>query len=604
MILPAASCLDQDATAFLGVERSVTGRRWRARLDGDGERAALALAQAHGLSDLLARVLAGRGVTSGSLEAHLRPALRTMMPDPSCLTDMDRAAERLAEAVQRGESIALFGDYDVDGATSVAVVARFLIGLGCTPIIHIPDRIFEGYGPNIQAIRALAGRGTTLLVTVDCGTVSHEPLAEARRLGLDTIVVDHHQTGASLPEAVAVVNPKRQDDLSGLEHLAAVGLAFLLCVATNRALRRRAHFAQRKEPDLLALLPLVALGTVCDVVPLTGLNRAFVQKGLIAMGREGVPGLRALAVAARSLGRYGAYQLGFLLGPRINAGGRIGRADLGARLLMTEDAEEAEAIAAELDRLNTERQAIEAEILADAMAQGEAALMRHPDAAVVVAHGVRWHPGVVGIVASRLKERFNRPALAIAMNEHGIGTGSGRSIDGVDLGAAVRGALDAGLLEKGGGHAMAAGLTLRQERLTEIVDFFKTQLADSSRRANETAFLSVDCALSAAAATSELLHSLERAGPFGAGNPEPRFALPHHSVRNARVVGKSHIRVSLAASDGRLVSGIAFRAAGTPLGDILLQHGRPLHVAGMLRRDDWGGRERIDFCVQDAAPAD
>src|SRR5262245_14065870 len=415
--------------AFLGVERSVCGRAWRDRLDERAIVRALAIVQRHGIPELLARVLAGRNVEAGDVEAYLDPSIRRLMPDPYTLADMAAAAARIADAVGRRETIAIFGDYDVDGATSSAMLGRFLRYAGIEPLVHIPDRLFEGYGPNVEAVRALAARGATLLVTVDCGTTSIEALEEARRLGLDTIVIDHHQADERLPPALAVVNPNRLDDLSGLGQLAAVGLVFVVAVAVNRELRRRGFWtAERQEPDLLGLLDLVALGTVADVAPLTGLNRAFVAKGLIAMRRREGIGMTALMDVARLSGPPEPWHLGFLLGPRINAGGRIGRAELGAQLLLDDDPARAGAIAAELDRLNNERRAIEQAAFVEADAEATAALGSEDNVAVIVTASDNWHPGVVGLVAARLKERFGRPAFAIAFGANGTGNGSGRSI--------------------------------------------------------------------------------------------------------------------------------------------------------------------------------
>src|SRR5215471_4669226 len=419
---------------FLGVENSATGRVWRDRLDERGATRALAIAQHHALPELLARIIAGRDIETDAVDAFLDPTIKRAMPDPLVMTAMKEAAERITDAAMRAETVAIFGDYDVDGATSAALLARFLRECGTEPIVYIPDRLFEGYGPNLEAVRALAARGATLLVTVDCGTMSHAPLAEAHKLGLDVIVIDHHQADEVLPPALAVVNPNRLDDLSKLGHLAAVGVTFLVLVAVNRELRTRGYWTPaRPEPDLLDLVHLVALGTIADVVPLRGLNRAFVAKGLIAMRRREHAGLTALMDVARLNGPPEPWHLGFMIGPRINAGGRIGRADLGARLLMTEDPVEAATMAAELDRLNRDRQAIELATLAQAEGEAMAALGIEEKGAVVVTAAAGWHPGVVGLVAARLKERFGRPAFAIALEPGGTGTGSGRSIPGVDL---------------------------------------------------------------------------------------------------------------------------------------------------------------------------
>jgi single-stranded-DNA-specific exonuclease len=528
------------------------------------------------------------------------------MPDPHVVADMEAAAARLADAVERCESIAIFGDYDVDGATSTAALARFLRHCGLDPLIHIPDRIFEGYGPNIEAIASLAQRGATLLVTVDCGTTSLDPLAEARRLGLDAIVIDHHQADEQLPPALAVVNPNRLDCLSGLGQLAAVGLVFLTLVAVNRELRRRGYWTPlRPEPDLLGWLDLVALGTVADVAPLTGLNRAFVAKGLIAMRRREGIGLTALMDVARLSGPPEPWHLGFMLGPRINAGGRIGRADLGTRLLLAEDPAEAGALAAELDRLNRERQVIEQETVAQAEAEALAALGVEERGAVVVTAGEGWHPGVVGLVASRLKEKFGRPAFAIAFAPGGVGTGSGRSILGVDLGRVVRRATAEGLLLKGGGHAMAAGITLARDGLARFRAFLEETLATEVAAARREDGLLIDGAITAAAANTDLVGMIDRAGPYGSGNPEPVFALPAHTVAFAEEVGKAHVRLRLRARDGATVSAIAFRAAGQPLGRAALEwRGRPVHAAGTLCVDRWQGVERVQFRVLDLAPVD
>src|SRR5271154_4035900 len=540
-----------ESRLFLGVENSATGRAWRDRLDERGAARALAIAQRHDLPELLARILAGRNVEADAVDAFLDPSIKRAMPDPYVLTAMKEAAERIANAVGRGESVAIFGDYDVDGATSAALLARYLRQCGRDPIIHIPDRLFEGYGPNIDAVRALAERGATLLVCVDCGTTSIEPLAEAKKLGLDVVIVDHHQADEALPPAVAIVNPNRRDDLSGLGHLAAVGLTFMTVVAVNRVLRARGFWtAERSEPDLLTLLDDVALGTVADVVPLIGLNRAFVAKGLIALRRRERPGHVSLMDVARLSSPPEAWHLGFLLGPRINAGGRIGRADLGVRLLLEDDPIAAAKIAAELDRLNRERQAIEQDTLAQAEAEALAALGIEEKGAVVVTAAEGWHPGVVGLVAARLKEKFGRPAFAIALEPGGIGTGSGRSIAGVDIGRAVRRGVAEGLLLKGGGHAMAAGVTLRKDALAPFRAFLESTLGADVAVARRANALLIDGAVSASAANVELVATIERAGPFGSGNPEPMLALPAHIVTYAEEVGQAHMRVRLKSADG------------------------------------------------------
>jgi len=591
---------------FLGVERSVCGRPWRDRLDERRAAQALSIVQRHNVPELLARVLAGRDIGADDVEAYLDPTVKRLLPDPYVLTGMREAAARLADAVGRGERIAIFGDYDVDGATSAALLARFLRHAGLDPLIHIPDRLFEGYGPNAEAVRALAERGATLLITVDCGTTSLEPLREAQRFGMQTIVIDHHQADEELPPAVAVVNPNRRDDLSGLGHLAAVGLTFVTLVAVNRELRQRGFWgAARPEPDLLSSLHYVALGTIADVVPLTGLNRAFVAKGLIALRRRDHVGQTALMDAARLTGPPEPWHLGFVLGPRINAGGRIGRADLGVRLLLEDDPAEAARMAAELDRLNRERQTIEQATLAQAEAEAMAALGLEETGAVVVTAGEGWHPGVVGLVAARLKERYGRPAFAIALEPGGVGTGSGRSIAGVDLGKAVRRAVADGLLLKGGGHAMAAGVTLRKDALAAFRAYLEETLAGAVAAARRDDALSVDGALTANSANAALIETLGRAGPFGAGNAEPIIALPSHTIVYAEEVGQAHVRARLRAGDGATVNAIAFRAAGQRLGNALLQNrGRAMHAAGCLALDRWQGKERVQLRVLDLAAPD
>jgi single-stranded-DNA-specific exonuclease len=602
MALPALQFNPSDRY-FLGVERSLTGRAWRDRLDERGSARALAIAQRYGLDELLARVLAGRNVDVDQVESFLDPTIKRLMPDPYTVTAMEAASLRIADAVVRSESIAIFGDYDVDGATASALLGRYLHHCGLDPIIHIPDRIFEGYGPNVDAIRSFAERGAKLLITVDCGVTSLEPLAEARRLGLDAVVIDHHQADEKLPEAVAIVDPNRADDLSGLGHLAAVGLVFLTAVAVTRELRRRDFWSDvRVEPDLRSLLHLVALGTVADVVPLHGLNRAFVAKGLVALRWREHVGATALMDVARLSGPPEPWHLGFLLGPRINAGGRIGRADLGVRLLLEEDPSEAARIAAELDRLNRERQQIEQATLAQAEAEALAALGLEEKGAVVVTAAEGWHPGVVGLVAARLKERYGRPAFAIALEPGGTGTGSGRSITGVDLGRTVRRAVQEGLLLKGGGHAMAAGVTLKKDALGAFRAFLEDTLAAPVEAARRERALLIDGAVSAGGFNPALVGLLSRAGPYGAGNPEPLLALPAHTLVYADPVGESHIRARLRSGDGKFVNAIAFRAAGQTLGKALLENrGRVLHAAGQIALDRWQGEERVQLRLTDLA---
>ena len=584
--------------AFLDVERSLGGRRWRARLDAPGEARAQAIAQTTGQTDLLSRILAGRGVALEDVARHLEPTLRDLMPDPRTLSDMGAATERLARAVENREFVAIFGDYDVDGACSAAILSETLEEWGCRTLIRIPDRVTEGYGPNVAVMREFREAGATLVVTVDCGAVSFEPFAEAAKLGLDVVVFDHHQAPEVLPPALALVDPNRQDDLSGLNALCATGVVFMALVDLNRRLR-----GAGAAPDLKSKLDLVALATVADVVPLTGLNRAFVARGLEVMRRRERRGLAALFDVAGANGPPTPYHLGFLIGPRINAGGRIGDAALGARLLTARDPDEAERIAAELDRLNRERQRIELAIVAEAEAQALAAMGLEERGACVIVAGEGWPPGVVGLVASRLKDRFGRPAFALALHG-GVATGSARSIPGVDIGRIVSGMAASGLALKGGGHAMAAGLTVTRDRLGEMRAHLESALERAVGEARRDEALVIDAALAASGATPELWRSVEQAGPFGSGNPEPVFALPRHRVEGVMQVGADHLRFRAVAGDGRALDGIAFRAADKPLGQGLKSlQGSYAHLAGALTLDRYGGRERVRFRLIDAAAA-
>ena len=586
------------APAFLGVTRSVTGRRWRAR-SGD-DRLASALAQRLAVPELIGRVLAGRGVDLDQAPGFLNPKLRDLLPDPSTFKDMDIAAARIVQAVRQGEPMAVFGDYDVDGATSSALLKRFFDAVGGDLRIYIPDRLVEGYGPNAPALLKLQAAGVRLVITVDCGIQAHAALATAADAGLGCIVIDHHLAEPALPRAIAVVNPNRIDENGAHRELAAVGVAFLLLVAVNRGLRQAGWYADRAEPDLMAWLDLVALGTICDVVPLTGLNRALVAQGLKVMARRGNLGLSALADVAGLSEPPGCYHAGFLLGPRVNAGGRVGKADIGARLLTTADPDEAARLARELDQLNAERRSIEAGVQDAAM---QMAAGTDAQAPLVVAVGEGWHPGVIGIVASRLKEHFRRPALVIAV-QNGIGKGSGRSIPGVDLGAAVTAARQAGLLINGGGHAMAAGLTVAASELGRLRDFLCQRLAPATAGLPETVSLGLDGALAVAGATPALLDLLEQAGPFGAGNAEPRFAVTGARVVQSGVVGGQHVRCVLAGVDGSRLKAIAFRSLENGVGAALLNAaGMPLHVAGALRADFWRGERRVQLVIEDLAPA-
>lgn len=590
------------APCFLDVDRSVLGQPWRERCaDPRLQAFAATMVQAHGLPDPLARVLAGRGVLPAQVEAYLSPRLRDLMPDPSVLLDMDAAVDRLACAVTKGERVGVFGDYDVDGAASAALLAEYLRFLGLSVRIHIPDRIVEGYGPSVPAIAALA-REVDLLVCVDCGTAAHEPLASARALGLDVIVLDHHAASETLPEVQALVNPNRLDDLSGLGHLCAAGIVFLTLVALNRALRTRGAFRTSAEPRLTDALDLVALATVADVVPLVGLNRAFVVQGLTVMRGRARSGLAALLDAAGLVEPPESWHLGYLLGPRINAGGRIGDSALGARLLTETDAGESARIAAELDRLNRERQVIEAQAVAEAEAAMDRALADDPERPVLVASSPDWHPGIVGLIAARLKERFGRPSFAFALRPDGTAVGSGRSIPGTDLGRAVHAAVAKGFALKGGGHAMAAGATLPSGETAAFADYLAQELATSVHEAREAVALMIDGTLNAGGASAELVRTIQRAGPFGQGAPEPVFVLPRHQIVDAGTVGNGHVRARLRSRDGQALGAIAFRAAHGPLGQALLGGiGRSFHLAGTLACDRWRGAERAQLRIVDLA---
>lgn len=592
----------ESAPAFLGVTHSIGGRRWRLRNTDD--RLALALAQQAGLPEVLGRVLAGRGIGLDGLEDHLNPSLRRLLPDPSRFRDMDVAAERLAHAIVKDERVAVFGDYDVDGATSTALLSRFFHSIGRDLRVYIPDRLKEGYGPNAPALRQLAQEGVKVVITVDCGTLAFAPLEDAASVGLEVIVADHHLAEPELPKAVAVVNPNRLDETPGFGQLAAVGVTFLMVVAVNRRLRAMGYYTKDyPEPDLLGWLDLVALGTVCDVVPLTGLNRALVGQGLkILRGRSNV-GMAALADVAGVSEPPGAYHLGFLLGPRVNAGGRVGQADLGTRLLSTNDARLAQQIAGELDRYNRERQDIEAGVLLEAMQE----LEHVPDSAALALVARRgWHPGVIGIVAARVREASGRPSFVIALDENGIGKGSGRSIPGVDLGAAVVAAGQAGLLVNGGGHAMAAGLTVETGKLNELKAFLNARLDAAVQAAGASASMGFDGALGVGGANADLCDKLEQLGPYGSGNPEPRFALAGARVITADVVGEKHVRCMITSGDGSgpRLAAIAFRSVEADLGPALMQArqtGAPLHIGGHLRTNHWRGEKRVQFVLEDAA---
>lgn len=578
-------------TPFLNVARSVTGRRWIG--PGPGvERAALGLAQATGLPEIVARVLAASGISAEHAEAHMAPTLRELMPDPSLFADMDQAAARLARAALRRERIAIFGDYDVDGAASAALLIEWLRAFDHRATIYIPDRIEEGYGPNIPAMKRL-GSAHDLIICVDCGTAAPLPVAAARESGADVLIIDHHLPGSNLPDAVCV-NPNRADCGSGLGYLSAAGVLFLVLVATNRVLREDGAFADGPAPGLMAMLDLVALATVADVVPMTGLNRAFVRQGLAVLSRRERPGLAALADVAGLTAPPRAGDLGFALGPRINAAGRIGDAGLGARLLSAHDTHEAAALAEQLDMLNKERRMIENAVLDAASAQIE----ERGVGALVWAAGEGWHAGVVGIVASRLKDRYNRPAIIMSIDGE-TATGSGRSVPGIDLGSSVTGLAERGLLLRGGGHRMAAGMSVETARIAEAMATLSELLAAAGAEEIGPKDLPVIGAIAPGGCTPDLVQSLESAGPFGPGNPAPRLALGHAVPSGVRMVGNGHCM----ARFGRL-SAIAFRADDNGIAEALEAAARtrqPLHIAGRLEIDDWGGRRRARLTIEDVA---
>jgi len=583
----------------LSVTHSILGQPWRWRgLEADQQDEGFAP------DDLVAQLLLARGVPREALDLHRTPTIRAFMPDPSIFRDMDRAAERIVDAVIAGERVTVFGDYDVDGATSAALLIRLLRGLGLDPQAYIPDRLMEGYGPSGEALVRIAQGGAQLIVTVDCGAQAFEALDMAAAEGVDVIIVDHHKCAAQLPRAFALVNPNRLDELEGAAHghLAAVGVAFLLGAAVLRVLRARGWFAERSEPKLIELLDLVALGTVADVAQLRGLNRAFVAQGLKVMAQGRNIGLAALARAAGLVKAPTCTDLGFAFGPRINAGGRVGKADLGVRLLTTDDVAEAETIAVELNRLNEERRAIETTVTEAA----EALLAGQGNRAVALVSGEGWHPGVIGIVASRLKEKLGRPAIVVAVDDERVGKGSGRSIPGVDLGAAILAAKDMGLLVAGGGHAMAAGLTIAADRIDALADFLDERLGADIARAREGRALLLDAVLSAGGVAPALVEALEAGGPYGAGWPSPRIAAGPVRIVRADVVGNGHVRAVVAGEDGRSIKTIAFRQADSVLGQALLGAGphRRLWLAGRARLDTWNGGAQAELHIDDAAWAD
>ena len=576
---------------------SLCGRQWV--LNTVDNRLVEDLSRQAGVNDVLARVLATRGVTLDTVHDFLHPTLKTLMPDPSTLAGMDQAVERLVVAINSKEKIGVFGDYDVDGATSSAVLRRFFRSIGIDPVMYIPDRMKEGYGPNTPALLALAEQGVKIVITVDCGISAYEPLKAAKEAGLDVIVADHHKADPVLPVAAAVVNPNRLDDTSKQGHLAAVGVTFLLLVALNRALRVTGWYRDNNiaEPDLRQLLDIVALGTVADVVPLIGLNRAFVIQGLSVLARGANVGLAAMRKVAAIDVEPSAYHLGFIYGPRVNAGGRVGQADLGMRILSTDDPDEAAALAVRLDDYNRARQDIEAAVLAEAIEQVET---RNSDDPVLFAMGASWHPGVIGIVASRLKDRYGRPACVVAL-DGGMAKGSGRSVKGVDLGKAVLAARDVGLLFNGGGHAMAAGFTVEEAKLSAFVEFMTKHVVAQMKAGVSSIAHPIDGVLSVNAVTTEFAQMLGELAPYGSGNDEPRFAVVDADVGKADIVGSGHVRCFLTGRTGGRLKAIAFRSADSDLGVGLLNaRGRSLHLTGTIRVETWQGRANAQLIIDDA----
>ena len=614
-----------DRRTFLGVEKSITGRRWVEKLDASATNRAKAIAEQCEMDEIIARILAARGVEAEEAESFLKPTLRDLMPDPDSITDMEAAANRLATAVSEKEKIGIFGDYDVDGATSAALVAGVLENLGLEVQVHIPDRILEGYGPNASALRALIDDGAKLLVLVDCGSSGIEALETAREAGIDVIVLDHHQVGDAPPQVAAFVNPNREDDLSGLGHLCAAGICFMAMAALLRRLREKGFFTEeRPEPDLMRRIDLAALGTVCDIVPLTGLNRAFVVRGLEAIRRRSNLGIAELCAVAKMNGPANAWSLGFLLGPRINAGGRIGNAALGVKLLMSENREEARKIAEQLDELNQKRRAIEAEMTEQALAEAQAEMGAGESAGAGAREGASagggasasapnvlimgretWHQGIVGLLASRLKERFQKPAFAVSFDQNGMGTGSGRSVSGIDLGKIVRQAVEEGVLEKGGGHAMAAGISVKRENMAALRAFMEEKCASEFAKQERDDCLEMDAALSARAARPQLCDLMEQAGPYGAGNPQPVLAFPNHAIQYAKRVGRDHVRFTIAAADGAKLNAIGFGIAEEKLGKAILDgRGKKAHFAGYLNAEFYRGGKNVQLRLIDMGTVD
>ena len=585
---------------YLGVSRSITGRAWRQRAADAG--VVRSHGQRHGLSEPLARALASRGIAVDDADNFLSPTLKALFPDPSSFMDMDRAASIIVDALTSDRPMVVFADYDVDGATSAALLVRWFRAMGKDLPIYVPDRVTEGYGPSPAAFRRLHAEGASLVITVDCGAAAYDAVAAAGEIGLDVVVIDHHLMREDPPAAAAVVNPNRPGCQSGQGVLCAAGVTLVLLAALNREARRRGLFEGRAEPDIRQWLDLAALGAICDVTQLVGFNRALTSQGLKVMSAWGNPGLKALLDVAKSQGPATTFHAGFILGPRINAGGRIGRADLGARLLSTDDPEEAAALAEELDALNAARKDVERQVTEEAISIIESGSNLDPDAPVLLVAADHWHPGVIGIVAGRLRERYRKPVIVVGLDPAtGIGKGSGRSQPGVNLGRAVQAAFEEGLLMSGGGHAMAAGLTVRRDTVPELRDFLCRRLAEETAEASLADAIDIDVLVSPAGATRGLFEEFQRLQPFGPGNPEPVFAVAGARVERPNMLRGGHIRCQLVDTDGGRLKAVAWRAGDTELGKRLLEGGSGLHLVGRLKADDWQGRAGVEFEIDDLA---
>jgi single-stranded-DNA-specific exonuclease len=592
--------VNEEAGAFLGVDRSLTGRRWRTRVADLG--IVESFHRQFGLPEIAARLMAARGVALESAQTFLEPTLKALFPDPSSFADMDVAAAVIEDAIVTGRPAAVLADYDVDGGSSAAQLVRYFRARGRELKIYVPDRMKEGYGPSVLAFERLKADGVQLVITVDCGAAAEEPLNAAAGLGLDVVVLDHHLMGGPPPKARAVVNPNRLDDRSGQGHLTAAGVVLVTLAAVNREARRRGSIGANNLPDLIQMLDLAAIGTVCDVAPLTGFNRAIVSQGLKILRNGKNIGLVALAESAGRKGGATVYDFGFVLGPRINAGGRVGDASLATRLLSTEDADEARELAATLEALNQERRAREAEMLADAETE---ALAEAEKRNVVIVGSHRWHPGVIGIAAGRLKDRLMKPTIVLGgVSEHEPAKGSGRSTPGVNLGAAVAAAKQAGLLINGGGHAAAAGLTVEWEKIEALKDFLSEALKDEiANAAGEARALSVDAIAGVGALDLRLFEALERIGPYGQGHPEPLFALPDVRVSYSKLVKDEHVRFTLEDARGARIGGIAFRAMKNPIGEALMKREGAFHAAVRIKRNEWNGNVSTEVEIVDLAIA-